>query len=350
MWWVAWRQHRVQVMVALVVMVVVAIGLLVFQLVLVGRLHAAGCTVLTDESQCNARLFPLVASAYDEGTWRILRAALVATPVVLGVFLGAPLFPREFDQRTEVFALTQSVGRLRWWATKIAVVGVPLVAGLLGLGFLTQWCDGTTWFTARGAMDDGTFQVRSIMPAAFGLLALAIAVTAGIVVRSLVGSLVAGLIAAAGVVVLLAFPLRSHLLPTSRDITPVDAVAASPTAMPDPVGAYDPGSLYLASGLLDANGDPISFNAISALCDPSMPPMPEGNPDQQEMDSYNDKYNKAFDECRRDNGITRNYIDYVPASMLWPMRGVVTGICVLLAALFLAAGAFRLRAAPRHSR
>jgi len=347
MWWVSWRQHRVQVMIALVVMAVVALAVLLFQLVLVSRLHALGCTVLTDPSECNSRA---AMDAFDENTWHLLRAVLVATPIVLGVFLGAPLFPREFDQRTEVFALTQSVGRRRWWTVKVTVVGAPLVLGLLGLGFGTQWCDGTTWFTARGAMDDGTFQVRSIMPATFGLLALAVAVTAGVVVRSLVGSLVAGLIVAAGVVVLIAFPLRSHLLPTSREITPVDAAAASPTTMPDPVGPYDPGSLYLASGLLDSNGDPISLNAISALCDPSMPPLPEGNPDQQDMDSYNDKYNKAWTQCQRDNGITRNYVDYVPAAMLWPMRGLVTGICVLLAALFLAAGAFRLRAAPRSSR
>ena len=47
---------------------------------------------------------------------------------------------------------------------------------------------------------------------------------------------------------------------------------------------------------------------------------------------------------RDGRGLVAQYSDYLPASMLWPLRSVVAGICVLLAGLVLAAGAFRLRA------
>ena len=241
------------VLIALAVLVVVAAAVLIFQLLLIGRLHAAGCTVLTDESRCNARLFPAMADAYDEGAWRMLRGALVAVPVVLGVFVGAPIFPREFEQRTGVFALTQSVGRLRWWTVKVTVAGVPLLAALVALGFLVQWCDATTWITARNAFNNGTFQVQTIMPAAFGLLALAIAVTAGILVRSVVGSLVTGLIVAGGIVVIIAFPLRSHLVPVTRDVTAVQPVLVASAPL-DTSGANNPANWLLGSDLLLRDG------------------------------------------------------------------------------------------------
>lgn len=356
MWWVAWRQHRWQVLVALAVMVVVAAVMVAFELVLVARLHAVGCTVLTDPNRCNSTA---AMNAYDENTWHLLRAVLVATPIVLGVFVGAPMFPREFDQRTEVFALTQSVGRFRWWVTTVTAAGVPLLVGLVGLGFLVQWCDAMTWYTNRGAFYDGTFQVQGIMPAVYGLLALAISVTAGILVRSIVGSLVTGLIVAGAAVVLIAFPLRSHLLPVTRDITPMTDVQAmgEPGSGTTPTtGPYAPGTWFLGSGTLDSKGNVVNFDFNDCML-PTLPQVPDeqssqggaaavqggSDPSDQAMD-------RALAKCQHRQGIVSNYIDYLPASMIWPLRGVVAGICVILAGLFLAFGAYRLRAAPRSAR
>ena len=354
MWWVAWRQHQIQVLIALVVMVLVAVAVLVFQLVLVARLHAAGCTVLTDPNRCNSMA---AMNAFDQNTWHLLRGVLVATPVVLGVFLGAPMFPREFEQRTHVLALTQSVGRRRWWATKVTVAGVPLLAGLLGLGFLQQWCDATTWFTGRAALDDGTFQVRSIVPAAFGLLAFAIAVTAGLFIRSVTAALVAALVVAGAGVIVMAFPLRPHLLPATRLATPITEVQPAPGA----VTVYNDamrGSWFLGSGTLDASGHVVQFDQNRC----TLPPAPQdqgattvtigggvmavGSDDP----AYDQAVTKAYAACQREQGIVASYTDYLPAAMLWPLRGVVTGICVLLAALILALGAWHLRAAPRSVR
>lgn len=337
MWWVAWRQHRLQLLIALAVLVVVAAAVLLFQLVLIARLHAVGCTVLTHPNACTNSL--AAQNSFNEGAWRILRAVLVASPVVVGVFVGAPMFPREFDQRAEVFALTQSVGRIRWWSAKIIVAGTPLVAGLLGLGFLVQWVDATTSYTDRNAFDDGTFQVQTIMLAAFGLLALAIAITVGILVRSVVGALVTGLIVAGGVVVILAFPLRSHLLPITRDVTPFEAAIGSAQPVAAGTGGVDdPDNWFLGSGLLGPDGRPIPF--YDAPCQDISITVADGQqPTAQQIAAYSN----AMTKCQKEHG-TRQYTDYVPAVMLWPLRGVVTGICLVLAGLFLALGAFRLRA------
>lgn len=50
MWWVAWRQHRIQVAVTLVVIAIIAAALVAFRLLLAAHLHAAGCSVAGQHS------------------------------------------------------------------------------------------------------------------------------------------------------------------------------------------------------------------------------------------------------------------------------------------------------------
>ncbi|MGH3881549.1 MAG: hypothetical protein ACRDSK_31370 [Actinophytocola sp.] len=61
-------------------------------------------------------------------------------PALAGVFIGAPLFAREFEHGTWRLAVTQGVTRTRWFTTKIALVGTG-VAGVAGLcaALFTWW-------------------------------------------------------------------------------------------------------------------------------------------------------------------------------------------------------------------
>jgi len=349
MWWVAWQQHRLTLAISVAVLVILAAVMLIFRAQMIGALHGIGCT-LADQRDCYQKPGYWTVVSPMETRWRILHSAVLAAPIVLGAFVGAPIFSREFDQRTQVFALTQSVSRLRWWAVKITVAGMPLIGGLIALGYLTGWVDNTFILTRRAEMDDGAFQAHSIMPAVFGLLALAIAVTAGIVVRSLVGSMVTGLVVAAGVVVLVAFPLRPYLLPTTRDVTPASEVQAGP-GTPSVFSDASSGGLFLGSGALDANGNAVQFDASRCRL-PSQAATSQGSTMVVAQDgavaatgdpAYDKALTEAYAACRSDQGIVAYYTDYLSASMLWPMRGAVTALCVLLAGLFLAAGAFRLR-------
>lgn len=345
MWWVAWRQHRVAVLIALMVLLMIAGALLGFRAVLASRLAAAGCSI-TGKAACPPSASLTIWSSV-ETWWRILRIAVIAAPIVLGAFVGAPIFPREFDQRTTVFALTQSVGRLRWWASKVTVAGVPLLAGLLGLGFLAQWVDEGSWLTSGGELHDGPFQAHGIMPAAFGLLTLAVAVTAGIAIRSVIASLVAGLIVAGALVVIIGFPLRPHLLPATRHVTPIaDVSQYGNVPIPPTAPSDDPGALALRTGFVDSAGREIPFdNASCTLPEPQV-----GQTSRQALAAANDAMRHAYIECHEKAGITGQFTDYLPSSTLWPVRGIVTALCILLAALFLSLGALRLRAVPRSPR
>jgi hypothetical protein len=334
---VAWRQHRLTIAVAVVLMLVIATALVSFRMLLAARLHAAGCGTIA-QSACSQSVWERFA-----GSWSILRDVMLAAPVVLGVFVGAPLFPREFEQRTAVFALTQSVGRLRWWATKITVVGAPLLAGLLGLGFLMDGVATAFPMTDLGALSAVTLQVRAVVPAAFGLLSLAIGVAAGVAIRSVVASLIAGLLVAAVIAIVIAVPLRPHLVPATRNIATVDATPISFYSTNSGLGPsvstsyfrVDRNALFLDTGYLDAAGAELPRAGQGCVVPVTAEP---------------DAAERTIVTCLHRQGAVTQYTDYLPASMLWPLRGIVTGICVLLAAVALALGAWRLRAAPRSAR
>ncbi len=61
------------------------------------------------------------------------------------------------------------------------------------------------------------------------------------------------------------------------------------------------------------------------------------------------KYQAAYDHallgCVDGKGIVFQYTDYLPGSLLGPLRWAMTGIAAVMAALFLLLGAARLRPA-----
>lgn len=68
--------------------------------------------------------------------------------------------------------------------------------------------------------------------------------------------------------------------------------------------------------------------------------------DESATEAENDRAARlGIAHCFQQAGVVARYTDYVPASMLWPLRWVVTGICVILAALFLGVSAWRLKSA-----
>lgn len=266
MWWVAWRQHRMQVLIALGFMAAFAAAMSIFRVVLVAEFTAAGCS-LTDPGPCDQRpgAGDLWSNSFSTPS-ELLHLAMTLLPVVIVVFVAAPVLPREFAQGTHVFALTQSVGRWRWWAAKVVVVSVAVVLGLLALGVLLQWVDGAYWATAdQPAMSTTNFATRSIVPAAYGLVAVSVALAAGIAVRRATAALVIGLLVGGIVITAFTVVARPHLLPTTRSSTPVvteadiddnGAVVAGYSA------AIDPGALQVRSGYLLADRREVSLGDV----------------------------------------------------------------------------------------
>lgn len=323
MWWVAWRQHRAQLAISLGVIAVVAVVLLIFRLLLIARLQElmgvdyTECAEITSAGatlQCPAQVYGAIYNEFGR-LHGLLRMGMLILPVILGAFIGAPMFAREFEQHTQVYVLTQSVGRLRWWTSKVTIAGVPVVLGMLGLGLLMNWAEKPFADFGAQPMDTPNFETLGIIPAAFTAVTIALAATAGIVLRSTVIALAASIIMAG---------LRAHLLTPERVITPVDGYSSDSSFYPDNR------SLYLTSGYLDATGATVDFHGPCPALD-NAPPSTTG-----------EQVNQLWVECQRAEGITNGFIDYLPADRRTPLQLAVTGICAVLTALMLAAGALRL--------
>ncbi|GAB1822679.1 hypothetical protein [Herbidospora sp. RD11066] len=96
MTWLAIRQHRIR-MISMALVVVLWTGLVTLE-----------------------RLYP--------GMRGISASLFAYLPLVMGVFLGAPLLSREYERGTHQFAWTQSVTRSRWLAPQVlTAAGLALV-------------------------------------------------------------------------------------------------------------------------------------------------------------------------------------------------------------------------------
>lgn len=343
MWWVAWRQHRIQLAIAVGLMAVGAVIMAIFRAKLVAALTAAGCEgSLHGQMACilpdGIELWRSGGFSYDFWYSQITAGA-IGTPLVLGVFLGAVIFPREFEQGTHVYALAQSVSRARWWAIKVTVVGVPLVVGLLALGLVKEWLDASSMYTAYHSMDTTAFATRSVIPAAFGLLVFAFAVAVGIFTRRTVVALVLSLVIGFGVMIALLSPLRAHLVPADRYTNPVVEQYTGTYLSTDP-NFGDRDALFTGSGYLDKDGHDVGYRPASQCTTVAY----EWDPALSDQEN-SDRSQQAWNDCLTDHGAVSLYNDWVPGAMLWPMRLIVTGIFLALSVLLLAAGAWRLRTA-----
>src|SRR5262249_53899310 len=122
--WVTWRQHRV----ALAGVIVLLGGLALYLLIMGLKIHSAYASVASchpaASSGCQT-VAGLFSTDYH-GTAQTISGILQAVPVLIGVFVGAPLLARELETGTFRFAWTQGCGRLRWVIVKLVLLAVAV--------------------------------------------------------------------------------------------------------------------------------------------------------------------------------------------------------------------------------
>jgi hypothetical protein len=91
---------------------------------------------LRTHAQCAS---PLEALHRDFHAIPSFTFALIAVPVLAGMFWAARLVSREYEAGTHRLAWTQSVSPLRWIGTKIGLIFGVTALGALGLGALATW-------------------------------------------------------------------------------------------------------------------------------------------------------------------------------------------------------------------
>ncbi|MFF8643101.1 ABC transporter permease [Streptomyces sp. NPDC015345] len=110
--------------------------------------------------------------------------AIGALPVILGVFLGAPLIAGDQEHGTAQLVTTQSVPRRRWLAAKlIGCLSVVLLSTAVLGALFTWWWEPYREALPAEWMQGEIFDATGPMPAAFSLFLTSCGIAIGMVLR-----------------------------------------------------------------------------------------------------------------------------------------------------------------------
>lgn len=287
MTWVAWRQQRLLTFISLGLVAVIAIGMAALWL---------------DVSS----VLPADVNALDEryDQWiNYVPMSMLVLPLLMGMFAGAPVFARELEQGTHVFSLTQSIGRTRWWATKLLVTGLPVTIAMTLLGLLNAKALGPLSVLMTSRMQLPMFESQGVVLGAYTAVAFAIGATAGLLVRN---TLAAMAITIAGYVVMLI------VVPNAARPHYATPEFSSTGSVPEP------GVWQVERGYLDAQGNAVGF-------------------------SPNDCGTESFQDCMIDQGIASQFTRFHPVDRFWSFQFIEAGIFVAVAVALLGVGAWAVR-------
>ncbi|WP_394616949.1 ABC transporter permease [Lentzea sp. JNUCC 0626] len=312
MTWVVWRQQRTLFLTLAIGLVVGVITILVLRAVSVGELTDRGLLDCVGKG-IDACRSP--AAAEFQVAWfekmHIAAVTVLAAPLLIGVFVGAPLFAREYEQGTHALAFTQSVSRTRWMVAKFVVTALPaLTAVLVWQVVVHSWLDavGSLGPLGLGPYYGTIFDGRSVSPVAYTLFAFTSGMLAGAVFKRTVAAMTVtlGLYVATRAV---ALQTREHLLAPTRVIS--DDVLAPPMRY---------GPLHVAGGYLDAKGQVVADPGPLMNC--------VGKEDAQGV--------VDTAACFRENGLAQRFNDVIPveqATALHLVEGAIFVGCAVLFAL-----------------
>ena len=191
--WVIWRQHRTALIWLAVLVAALGAGILVAGIAM-HRLYAAeiahGCLGRSAWSSVCRPLQTPFAIGWPLTYAYYVVAVMEAVPVIIGVFIGAPLLAREYTAGTVRFTWTQAIGRTRWAVATLVLTGAAVAAVAAVLGLITQWsvqplAAQTTSFPAD-RWEPGFFDSTVLTAATAALLAFMIGVLLGALIRRVV--------------------------------------------------------------------------------------------------------------------------------------------------------------------
>lgn len=175
--WFVWRQHRNQFMVFGLILVVFACFA-----ILTGnhfwheyQQALATCKQSPATPSCSD-IEGSLGQSYG-ASLRLVFLTAIAVPLLLSLFLGSPLFSKEYEEGTNKLAWTQSVSRRTWLTTKL--VWILVFAALYGLviSLLAGWWARITNSIDQSRFDAGQFDVQGIMPFAYSVFFTAVGFT-----------------------------------------------------------------------------------------------------------------------------------------------------------------------------
>jgi hypothetical protein len=294
-----WRLHRNQAWFALGALAVLTLLLLVTGTVMADdyRNALASCTPTHSCGDLLGQLFRGDGAIID------LVDLTIVVPLLFGLFWGAPLLAKEFEDGTHNLAWTQGVSRPNWLRANI---GWSLVAAALwgaALAALVSY-----WRFPENALNSRfqAFDIQGVVPVAYALFAVALGIAIGSLVRRVLPSLAITLGVFVGLRVLVGVYLRPHLMTPLTKLFPPVGPASTPA-----------GAWVLSTSWVNAQGQNlgagIPFDQFPAACRDVVL-----------------KGKGLNGQCLTSHGF-HQLVTYQPDSRFWAFQGIEAGIFIVLA-------------------
>ena len=322
--WLTWRQHRQQAAYLLLGLLVLGAALVPLgssmHRVFDGTDGLAACLrtngnpeFVTMGSDSTMRCHELADAFFSRfGAVQPLAIVLVILPLMVGLFLGAPLVARELEHGTHRFVWTQGVSRLRWALTKFGLIGAVALVLAAGYSVLLTWWMEPLNVATGSRLQWLVFDLQGVVPLAYTLFAVALGAAAGVLSRKLLPAMGITLGVFLLVRVLIAWLARPHYLAQVERRTSV-------------VSEMVPNELHgdwqLDSGVYDANGNLIASGNM--ICPKNAPPG-----------------RGPFGGC----DASRYNLEHIqPAGRFWTFQWIEAGIFTVLALGLVAFAVYRVQ-------
>jgi hypothetical protein len=292
----------------------------------------------------------------DDGSARLWLGVLVlVAPGLIGMFWGAPLVAREFEDGTFRLAWTQSVTRRRWMAVKLAVVGLASMAAAGLLSLIVTWWSGPL---DRVAMNQfATFDQRGIAPIGYAAFAFTLGVLAGALIRRTLPAMFVTLAVFVAVRVTEFSWLRPRLLhpvllnlalnPSSTGYGQAGTLSVlfgSPTLMPNPPDL--PNTWITSLTIVNARGEALTTGELNSACPGIGQGRGGGSGGGLSHTRAPQSVVNRMQECVAKIGTTyHEAVTYQPAGHYWPLQWYELAIFLAVALILAGACLWRIRRA-----
>jgi hypothetical protein len=322
--WVTWRQHRMQAAYLLLALMVTAAALVPLGRSMHGAFDHDGLAACLRNYGNPEYITPQTGNngcgeLADQFTTRFggllpLGILLVLLPMLVGMFLGAPLIAREVEHGTHRFAWTQGVSRLRWATTKIVLISLTGIVAAAAYALLLTWWIEPLNKAGGSRLNWLVFDLQGVVPLAYTLFAVALGIAAGTLTRKVLPAM--GITLGVYLIsrVLIGWLARPHYLPQVQRRIPV-VTALLPNDLH--------GDWVIKTGVYDATGRQLLANG-GRFCPPEA--IGQGGAGPGDCDP------------------TQLNIEFIqPASRFWTFQWIEAGLFTVLALGLVAFAIYRVR-------
>jgi len=299
-----WRLHYKQVYFALAALVALCIVLLITGVNMAHDYNTfmANCRATQTCGDASSQLFR------GDGAIMDLVDATVVVPLLFGLFWGAPMLSKEYEDGTQNLVWTQGVTRRRWLSTNIMWVFLAAVVWAGAMATLVSW-----WRGPENALDTrfNTFDIQGIVPVAYAIFAVALGIAVGSIFKRVLPAVATTLGTFVAFRVVIAQYVRQHYMTPVTKLLPF---ARGGSGAP-------PGSFIISTVLVgpggQSYGNGISPSDIPAVC---------------RTGSFGGKGISL--PCMVSHGF-KQLVTYQPASRFWAFQGIEAALFIVIAAALL---------------